>query len=44
MLFSGNYDNLFGWRIPFWAIWIIGGVFCGVLQSLIGIFRKPPRA
>ncbi|WP_390133658.1 helix-turn-helix transcriptional regulator [Bifidobacterium apicola] len=44
MLFSGNYDNLFGWRIPFWAIWIIGGVFCGVLQSLIGIFRRPPRA
>lgn len=27
MLFSGNYDDLFGWRIPFWADWIIGGAF-----------------
>lgn len=44
MLFSGNRNNFLGFHIPFWAFWVIGGVACGVVQALIGIFRRPPRA
>lgn len=44
MLFSDNENNFLGFHIPFWAFWVIGGVACGVVQALIGIFRRPPRA
>lgn len=44
MLFSGNENNFLGFHVPFWAFWVIGGVACGLVQALIGIFHKSPRA
>lgn len=44
MLFSGDENNFLGFQVPFRAFWVIGGVVCGLVQALIGIFHKPPRA
>ncbi|WP_404802608.1 helix-turn-helix domain-containing protein [Bifidobacterium favimelis] len=40
MLFTGHENDLFGFDIPFWSLWVIGGIFCGLLGAISRVFTS----